>query len=318
VYRHPRLAYARADGSRLPFARASFDFVFSSQVIEHVPSPEGFLREIKRVLSPEGFCLITTPNRVLFSPSGPSDNVHHVSEMDLTAYAEAARRVFPRVEIRGIPQRCLTLRPGESVPSARPNAELRPEDYRVQRENVEECENLLCFAHAAPSGSFAPSLPAALEAVADELAPIFWDPAISRWVVMGVYPVDGPSVTVPLRLGQEVRASFRSPYSDLYRVEIDTAGSIDVPVRFTLRDEAGGLVAGRTVAPDQDRIVVTFARQPGSCDRSYALALRLGLEPRAMRHVFEPARLEGRAMAGRVGVAMRTFHARLPEPSAAG
>ena len=52
VYRHPRLAYAQADGSRLPFTSASFDFVFSSQVIEHVPSPEVFLREIKRVLSP--------------------------------------------------------------------------------------------------------------------------------------------------------------------------------------------------------------------------------------------------------------------------
>ncbi|HEV8638927.1 MAG TPA: class I SAM-dependent methyltransferase, partial [Chloroflexota bacterium] len=126
VYRHPRLAYAQADASSLPFASASFDFVFSSQVIEHVPSPEQFLREIKRVLSPEGCCLITTPNRVLFSPSGPSDNVHHVSEMDVTAYGEAARRVFPRVEIRGIPQRSLVLRAGESVPSARPNAELRP------------------------------------------------------------------------------------------------------------------------------------------------------------------------------------------------
>jgi len=108
AYSHPRLRYAQADALHLPFADASFDFVFSSQVIEHVSSVEQFMREIRRLLAPGGFCLITTPNKDIFSPYG-TDNPHHPTEMTLHDYREVARGVFPRTWFRGIPQRCLTL-----------------------------------------------------------------------------------------------------------------------------------------------------------------------------------------------------------------
>jgi SAM-dependent methyltransferase len=317
VYRHPRLVYVQADAPRLPFADASFDFVFSSQVIEHVPSPEAFLQEIRRVLAPGGFCLVTTPNRALFSPCGPSGNVHHLNEMDVGTYAATARRVFPRVEIRGIPQRCLTLRPGERTPSARPNAELRPEDYRVQRDDAEGCENLLCFAHPAPSGRFVPSLPPTLESLADELAPMFWDPRISRWVLLGVHPPDGPSVSVPLRFGQQTSAAFRSPRAGLYRVEVDTVRPPGGPVRLTLHDGDGELIADGVAEPSSDRLALAFDPQPRSRDRWYNLALRLPLGARALRHLVAPARLEGRVGAGRLRLAVRTFHAGLPQASTA-
>src|SRR6266852_2747895 len=41
---------------------ASFDLVTAIEVIEHVESPIGFLRNIGRLLAPRGVALITTPN----------------------------------------------------------------------------------------------------------------------------------------------------------------------------------------------------------------------------------------------------------------
>lgn len=39
----------RYDGTRLPFDDDSFDLVYASHVVEHVPDPRGFLAELKRV-----------------------------------------------------------------------------------------------------------------------------------------------------------------------------------------------------------------------------------------------------------------------------
>jgi len=49
------------DGRTLPFPDASFDTVLCSQVLEHVFTPEAFLREIHRVLRPGGALLLATP-----------------------------------------------------------------------------------------------------------------------------------------------------------------------------------------------------------------------------------------------------------------
>lgn len=49
------------DGMALPFATESVDCVLCSEVLEHVPRPEGILAEIQRVLRPGGAALITVP-----------------------------------------------------------------------------------------------------------------------------------------------------------------------------------------------------------------------------------------------------------------
>jgi len=45
----------------LPFDDASFDTVLATQVIEHVAEPQAMMREIARVLRPDGRALITAP-----------------------------------------------------------------------------------------------------------------------------------------------------------------------------------------------------------------------------------------------------------------
>jgi SAM-dependent methyltransferase len=53
-------------GAELPFDESSFDFVVSNHVMEHVGGPEDqltHLREIRRVLRPEGIAYISVPNK---------------------------------------------------------------------------------------------------------------------------------------------------------------------------------------------------------------------------------------------------------------
>jgi len=49
------------DGKTIPFEDASFDIVFCTEVMEHVPEPTNFLNEINRVLQPGGMLIMTTP-----------------------------------------------------------------------------------------------------------------------------------------------------------------------------------------------------------------------------------------------------------------
>lgn len=51
------------DATRMAFADASFDFVYSFHVLEHIPNYRGALSEIRRVLKTGCGYLIGTPNR---------------------------------------------------------------------------------------------------------------------------------------------------------------------------------------------------------------------------------------------------------------
>lgn len=52
----------RADGSKIPFARESFDKIVMGEVIEHVANEETVLREVCRVLKRGGILVLTTCN----------------------------------------------------------------------------------------------------------------------------------------------------------------------------------------------------------------------------------------------------------------
>ena len=49
------------DGRHIPYPDASFDVVFSSNVLEHVTDPAQLSNEIQRVLKPGGFCIHLMP-----------------------------------------------------------------------------------------------------------------------------------------------------------------------------------------------------------------------------------------------------------------
>ncbi|MHC1704353.1 MAG: class I SAM-dependent methyltransferase [Tenuifilaceae bacterium] len=50
----------------IPFPDNTFDFVVSSEVIEHVPDPYKAIQELYRVLKPGGTIVLTTPNKIWY------------------------------------------------------------------------------------------------------------------------------------------------------------------------------------------------------------------------------------------------------------
>jgi len=57
-------AVMRGVGEALPCLDASFDVVLAQDILEHVHDPDATLREIRRVLAPEGVALVTVINRL--------------------------------------------------------------------------------------------------------------------------------------------------------------------------------------------------------------------------------------------------------------
>ncbi len=53
IYDQPG-TFVLTDGERLPFTDASFDVVYSNGVLHHTPDTEGAVREVHRVLRPDG------------------------------------------------------------------------------------------------------------------------------------------------------------------------------------------------------------------------------------------------------------------------
>ncbi|MGL4306324.1 MAG: class I SAM-dependent methyltransferase, partial [Mycobacteriaceae bacterium] len=66
--RYPQVHMLQGNLADLPAADNSVDIVVNFQVIEHLWDQSQFIRECARVLRPSGRLLISTPNRITFSP----------------------------------------------------------------------------------------------------------------------------------------------------------------------------------------------------------------------------------------------------------
>lgn len=90
--RYPALHALRGNLAQLPLRAGSVDVVANLQVIEHLWDQPGFLAECHRVLRPGGVLLITTPNRLTFSPGQDTPlNPFHTRELAASELADLLR-----------------------------------------------------------------------------------------------------------------------------------------------------------------------------------------------------------------------------------
>ena len=84
--RYVEITAITANLDSFPTPDESADLLVSLQVFEHLWDTGKFLSEVRRTLRPEGIAIISTPNRVTFSPGiGRGDkptNPFHVEEFD--------------------------------------------------------------------------------------------------------------------------------------------------------------------------------------------------------------------------------------------
>lgn len=101
--RYPSLTVVRGDLQRLPLADGSVEVVATLQVLEHLHDQAGFLRECARVLRPAGTLLLTTPNRLTFSPGRDTPvNPFHTREFSPTELAALLDREFAVTRLLGL------------------------------------------------------------------------------------------------------------------------------------------------------------------------------------------------------------------------
>jgi SAM-dependent methyltransferase len=106
--RHVRARYGavthplRADLTRLPLADASVEVIVCLQVIEHVGRQDDLVAECARVLRPGGVLVVSTPNRLTFSPGRDRPvNPFHTRELSPGELADLLRPTFRVARLLG-------------------------------------------------------------------------------------------------------------------------------------------------------------------------------------------------------------------------
>ena len=81
LQKHPSVHFQIGSVCELPFESNTFDAIFYHHVIEHVDRPQASLTDLARVLKPEGWLFVGTPNRHRLASSV---GAHQQSEWEAT------------------------------------------------------------------------------------------------------------------------------------------------------------------------------------------------------------------------------------------
>ncbi len=93
------LQFLQGDARALPLADGCVDVVVSFETIEHFDRQHDFLREVRRVLRPDGSFVASTPDRDIYSPAGTPANPFHVHELSRAEFTALLQGVFRHVQV---------------------------------------------------------------------------------------------------------------------------------------------------------------------------------------------------------------------------
>lgn len=92
------VSFQLGDATSLPVASQSVDVVVSFETIEHVADQDAFLREIRRVLRPDGVLIMSSPNKDLYLKDA-AENPYHLKELDKQEFLDVVSRHFANVTL---------------------------------------------------------------------------------------------------------------------------------------------------------------------------------------------------------------------------
>ena len=161
--RYPAAAFARGNLAALPIRSSSVDVVVSMQVVEHMWDCDQFLAECRRVLADGGLLVMSTPNRLTFSPgSAEPMNPFHTKEFTGTELVDLIEehgfevdgvfgihagdrlRELDRVHAGSFVTAQLSTSPDRWTDSLRRDvAGVRVEDFRISTADVDSVDESL-------------------------------------------------------------------------------------------------------------------------------------------------------------------------------
>jgi SAM-dependent methyltransferase len=95
------LSFRVGSAAQIPLGDSSIDVITSFETIEHLTEHEQMLREMTRVLRPDGRLIISSPNRLVYSDERGYTNPFHVRELYFHEFRDLLQAYFPEVHIYG-------------------------------------------------------------------------------------------------------------------------------------------------------------------------------------------------------------------------
>jgi len=106
IYGSSNLEFLKGSCQKIPLADATVDVVVSFETLEHIVEHDDFLKEIKRVLCPNGVLIMSTPDTDIYSNGQPTENPYHLKELTLAEYESLIKTYFKNTHMFG--QKCFS------------------------------------------------------------------------------------------------------------------------------------------------------------------------------------------------------------------